>query len=274
MTSIAVLGGGKIGESLLSGLIEAGWPREELRFTERYPNRAAELSAGYGVPAVEVADAARSADVLVIAVKPQDIDPLLAELAPNVTGRELVVSLCAGLPTSLFEHDLPEGTPVVRVMPNTPMLVGEAMCAISGGAHAQDSDLKLVEEMLSSVGSVVRVPENQQDAVTALSGSGPAYFYYLVESMIEAGVLAGMPRDTATELVVQSATGAAAMLRTDGAHPGKLREAVTSPGGTTAAGLRELERNGMRSAVIDAVEAAKDRSAQLGAPHEKPPGAS
>lgn len=274
MTSIAVLGGGKIGESLLSGLIGAGWSRDELRFTERYPDRAAELTAGYGVAAVEVADAARGADVLVIAVKPQDIDPLLAELAANVTGRELVVSMCAGLPTSLFERTLPAGTSVVRVMPNTPMLVGEAMCAISGGTHAQDADLKLVAEMLSSVGSVVQVPEGQQDAVTALSGSGPAYFYYLVESMIEAGVLAGVPRDTATELVVQSAAGAAAMLRTDGAHPGKLREAVTSPGGTTAAGLRELERNGVRSAVVDAVEAAKDRSAQLGAAHEETPGAS
>ncbi|MBE9374868.1 pyrroline-5-carboxylate reductase [Saccharopolyspora sp. HNM0983] len=268
MTRIAVLGAGKIGESLLSGLISAGWSPGELQFTERYPARAAELTDRYGVAAVEVAQAVRDADVLAVAVKPQDIDPLLAEVAPNMTGRELVVSLCAGLPTSLFERSLPAGTAVVRVMPNTPMLVGEAMSAISGGAHAQDADLKLVEEMMSSVGSAVLVPEGQQDAATALSGSGPAYFYYLVESMIEAGVLAGVPRDTAAELVVQSAAGAAAMLRTDGAHPGRLREAVTSPGGTTAAGLRELDRHGVRSAVVDAVEAARQRSAELGRAHE------
>jgi pyrroline-5-carboxylate reductase len=175
-----------------------------------------------------------------------------------------VVSLCAGLPTALFEGALPEGTAVVRVMPNTPMLVGEAMSAISAGRHAGDDELATVERMLSSVGRVVRVPEGQQDAVTALSGSGPAYFFFLVEAMIDAGILLGLPRAVAAELIVQSAFGAAAMLRGSSDHPVILREAVTSPGGTTIAAIRELEKHGVRAALIAAIEAARDRSVELG----------
>ncbi|MER2093424.1 MAG: pyrroline-5-carboxylate reductase, partial [Saccharopolyspora rectivirgula] len=229
---------------------------------ERRPERAAEVADKYGLTQLSVPDAARRADVLVISVKPQDIGALLDEVAPNLPAGKLVVSMCAGLSTGLFERRLPEGTAVVRVMPNTPMLVGEAMSAISPGTHATDEHLELVEELLGSVGRVVRVPEGQQDAVTALSGSGPAYFFYVVEAMIDAGVLLGLPRETATELVVQSATGAAAMLRNG--HPVTLREAVTSPGGTTAAGIRQLENHAVRAAVFDAVEAARDRSVQLG----------
>lgn len=150
-------------------------------------------------------------------------------------------------------------------MPNTPMLVGEAMSAISPGRHATEEHLVEVEGMLASVGRVVRVPERQQDAVTALSGSGPAYFFYLVESMIEAGVLLGMARPLATELVVQSALGAARMLRETGEHPAVLREAVTSPAGTTSAALRELDRHGTRTALTAAIEAACRRSSELGA---------
>ncbi|GAA4858996.1 pyrroline-5-carboxylate reductase [Saccharopolyspora cebuensis] len=268
MTTIAVLGAGKIGEALLSGLCSAGRAREDLLFTERHPERAAELTERYGVGHVGLAEAVRRAEVLIVAVKPQDIDAVLAELAEHITERKLVVSLCAGLPTALFERTLPRGTAVVRVMPNTPMLVGEAMAAVSGGAHAAESDLALVEELLASVGKVVRVPEGQQDAVTALSGSGPAYFFYLVEAMIDAGILLGIPRATAAELIVQSAVGAAAMLRDGDGHPVMLREAVTSPAGTTIAGIRELEKHGVRAALIDAIEAARNRSVELGAAHE------
>jgi pyrroline-5-carboxylate reductase len=200
----------------------------------------------------------------VIAVKPQDIAPVLAELAPVLAPGTLVVSLCAGLPTALFEGALPAGTPVVRVMPNTPMLVGEAMSAISAGAHASEEQLEAVQKMLSAVGRVVRVPETQQDAVTALSGSGPAYFFFLVEAMIDAGILLGLPRAVAAELIVQSAYGAAAMLRESDDHPVILREAVTSPGGTTIAAIRELEKHGVRAALIAAIEAARDRSVELG----------
>jgi pyrroline-5-carboxylate reductase len=268
MTTIAVLGGGKIGEALLSGLLHAGHTPADLVFTERAPQRAAELTKQYGVESVDLPRAVPFADVLVIAVKPQDIEPLLDQVAPLVSPEKLVVSLCAGLPTSLFERRLPEGTPVVRVMPNTPMLVGQAMSALSGGSHAKDTHLDLVETLLSSVGRVVRVPEGQQDAVTALSGSGPAYFFYLVEAMIDGGILLGLPRATAVELIVQSAVGAAAMLRDGESHPVMLREAVTSPAGTTIAGIRELERHGVRAALIDAIEAARDRSAELGAAHD------
>jgi len=150
-------------------------------------------------------------------------------------------------------------------MPNTPMLVGEAMSAVSGGRHATDEHLAAVEKMLGSVGRVVRLPESQQDAVTALSGSGPAYFFYLVEAMIDAGILLGLPRAVAAELIVQSAYGAAVMMRESGDHPVILREAVTSPAGTTIAAVRELERHGVRAALLAAIEAARDRSVELGA---------
>ncbi|MGH3779867.1 MAG: pyrroline-5-carboxylate reductase family protein, partial [Pseudonocardiaceae bacterium] len=208
MTTIAVLGTGKIGEALLSGLLDAGRSPDDLMFTERYPDRAAELEQTYRVRAVDTATAAGKADVLIVAVKPQDIDPLLAELAEVIRPNALVVSLCAGLPTTLYERRLPDGVPVVRVMPNTPMLVGEAMSAISAGRFAADAHLQLTEELLGSVGKVVRVPESQQDAVTALSGSGPAYFFYLVEAMIDAGIMLVLPRPMVTELITQSAVGA------------------------------------------------------------------
>ncbi|AUS79078.1 pyrroline-5-carboxylate reductase [Actinoalloteichus sp. AHMU CJ021] len=274
MSSIAVLGAGKIGEALLSGLIRAGHQPDTLSFTERHPGRAKELAGRHGVDAVAVAEAAVNADVLVVAVKPQDIEPLLDDLSGSVAerpadrGLPLVVSLCAGLPTALYESRLPPGTPVVRAMPNTPMLVGEAMSVISAGSHASEDDLSLVEELLASVGRVLRVPEEQQDAVTALSGSGPAYFFYLVEAMIDAGILLGLPRAAAAELIIQSAVGAATMLRGSESHPVILREAVTSPAGTTIAGIRELEKHGVRAAMIDAIEAARDRSVELGRAHE------
>jgi pyrroline-5-carboxylate reductase len=259
-----VLGAGKIGEALLAGLLASGRTTDELVFTERHPERAAELTARLGVAGVDVADAAARAEVLVVAVKPQDIAPVLAELAPVLRPGTLVVTLCAGLPIALFEGALPEGTPVVRVMPNTPMLVGEAMSAMSPGTHATAEQLATVEKMLAAVGRVVQVPEAQQDAVTALSGSGPAYFFFLVEAMIDAGILLGLPRTVVSELIVQSAYGAASMLRESADHPVLLREAVTSPAGTTIAAIRELERHGVRAALLDAIEAARDRSVELG----------
>jgi len=264
MGVVAVLGAGKIGEALLAGLLASGRTTDELVFTERHPERAAELTARLGVAGVDVADAAARAEVLVVAVKPQDIAPVLAELAPVLRPGTLVVTLCAGLPIALFEGALPEGTPVVRVMPNTPMLVGEAMSAMSPGSHATAEQLATVEKMLAAVGRVVQVPEAQQDAVTALSGSGPAYFFFLVEAMIDAGILLGLPRTVVSELIVQSAFGAASMLRESADHPVLLREAVTSPAGTTIAAIRELERHGVRAALLDAIEAARDRSVELG----------
>ncbi len=259
-----MLGAGKIGEALLAGLLGGGALPADLVFTERHPERAAQLSAQLGVRAVDVPAAAAHAEMVVVAVKPQDIVPVLTALAPVLRPATLVVSLCAGIPLAVLEGGLPEGTACVRVMPNTPMLVGEAMSAVSGGAHASDAQLAEVEKVLEAVGRVVRVPESQQDAVTALSGSGPAYFFFLVEAMIDAGILLGLPRAVAADLIVQSAFGAALMLRESDDHPVLLREAVTSPAGTTIAAIRELERHGVRAALIDAIEAARDRSVELG----------
>ncbi|NNG35004.1 pyrroline-5-carboxylate reductase [Nakamurella aerolata] len=265
--TVAILGAGKIGEALLAGLLAAGREPATLSVSARRPARAEQLQQQYGVAVTSNADAAADADVLVVAVKPQDIEPLLAEVAPAISSGTLVVSVAAGLPTVLFERHLPEGTPVVRVMPNTALLLGESMSVISAGAHAAPEHLDLVEQLLAAIGKVARVPESQQDAVTALSGSGPAYFFYLVEAMIDAGILLGLPRNVSTDLIIQSAVGAALMLRDSGEHPVALREAVTSPGGTTISAIRELENHGVRAALLAAIEAAARRSTELGRAH-------
>ncbi|MEV6348846.1 pyrroline-5-carboxylate reductase [Actinoplanes sp. NPDC051851] len=261
--TVAVLGTGKIGELVLSGLLRSGHPASNLLVTARRPDRAAELTERYGVAVVDNATAVAKADILAVAVKPQDAGALLGEIGAQVSAEKLVVSLCAGLPTGFFGARLPEGTPVVRVMTNTPALVDQAMSAISPGPHATAEHVALAEELFTPLGATIQVPESQQDAVTALSGSGPAYFYLLAESMIEAGVLLGLPRQTAQELVVQTAFGSASLLRDSGEHPVKLREAVTSPAGTTAAAIRELENHGVRAALLDALEAARDRAAEI-----------
>jgi pyrroline-5-carboxylate reductase len=262
--SLAIIGGGKIGEALLSGLIRRGGA-EGIVVCERSPERAAELAERYAVPAVDLAGAGQAARTLLVAVKPQDIGTLLGRLAEHVDpARHLVVSVAAGVPTARIEAALPAGTPVVRVMPNTPALVDEGMSVLSAGSHAGEEHLDQAEALLAAVGRVRRVPEAQQDAVTALSGSGPAYFFYLVEAMVDAGILLGLPRTLAADLIVQTALGSAVMLRDSGEHPVQLREAVTSPGGTTIAAVRELERHGVRAALIAAIEAAHDRSVELG----------
>jgi pyrroline-5-carboxylate reductase len=261
--TVAVIGAGKIGELVLSGLLRAGWPASQLLATARRPERGAELSERYGVRVVDNLTAVEEADVLAIAVKPQDAGTLLEEIHEKIPADKLVVSLCAGLPTSFFAARLPEGTPVVRVMTNTPALVDQAMTAISAGPHADAGHLAIAEEMFKPLGSTIRVPESQQDAVTALSGSGPAYFYLLVEAMIDAGILLGLPRQVAHELIVQTAIGSAVMLRDSGEHPVKLREAVTSPAGTTISAIRELENHGVRAAMLAALEAARDRAREI-----------
>ncbi|MFE3825005.1 pyrroline-5-carboxylate reductase [Streptomyces sp. NPDC059092] len=261
--TVAVLGTGKIGEALLSGMIRAGWRASDLLVTTRRPDRAEELRDRYGVEPVTNADAAKSADILILAVKPQDMGTLLDELTPHLTADRLIISAAAGIPTAFIEERLAPGTPVVRVMPNTPVLVDEGMSVISGGSHALPAHLTHAEEIFGGVGKTLRVPESQQDACTALSGSGPAYFYYLVEAMTDAGILLGLPRAQAHDLIVQAAIGAAVMLRDSGEHPVKLREAVTSPAGTTISAIRELENHGVRAALIAALEAARDRSRAL-----------
>jgi pyrroline-5-carboxylate reductase len=266
--TLALLGAGRLGVAVLSGLLRSGFPSGNIIVAERDPARAAEVAKQHGVVVVDAVAAATKADVLLLAVKPQDMGDLADSLA-DVVGREhLVVSVAAGVTTAFLERRLPAGPPVVRVMTNTPLLVGEAMSAIAGGTHTTDDHLATAEQLLAPVGRVVRVPESQLDAVTALSGSGPAYFFYLTEAMIDAGVALGLPRALATELTVQTALGAARMLRETGEHPALLREAVTSPGGTTAAAVRELERHAVRAAVIDALDAARARSGELGGSDE------
>ena len=261
---IAILGAGKMGEALLSGVLRAGRRPSDLLVTTRREERGVLLRERYGVGHVTNAEAAATADALVLAVKPQDMATMLGELCEHVPPGRLVISMAAGIPTGFIEERLPAGVPVVRVMSNTPVHVDEAMSVISGGTHATEEHLKITEELLSPVGKVTRIPESLQDAATALSGSGPAYFYYLVEAMVDAGILLGMPRAAALEMVIQSAVGAAIMLRDSGDHPVMLREAVTSPAGTTISAIRELERHGVRAAVIEAIEAARDRGRELG----------
>ena len=262
---IAILGAGKMGEALISGLLRAGRPPSGIVAAARRPQRAAELHERYGVQLTSATEATKIADTLLLTVKPQDMSALLAEIAPGVPAGCLVISVAAGITTSYIERRLPADVPVVRVMSNTPVLVDEAMSVISAGSHAGDAHLRQTEELLRPVGRVIRIPESQQDAATALSGSGPAYVYYLVEAMVDAGILLGMPRQTALEMVTQAVYGAATMLRDSGEHPVILREAVTSPGGTTISAVRELERHRVRAAVIAAIEAARDRGRELGA---------
>jgi pyrroline-5-carboxylate reductase len=261
---LAIIGGGKIGEALLSGLLRGSAGPDDILMVEHYPERIRYLSERYRIRVVDVAEAARSCSTLLIAVKPQDIDPLLNQLADLVTAEHLIVSVAAGITTARIERGLPAGPAVVRCMPNTPALVDEAMTAISAGSRASQQHLQRADELLSAVGRVVRVPESQLDAVTALSGSGPAYFFFLVEAMIDAGILLGLPRALAAELIVQTLVGSAVMLRDSGEHPVQLREAVTSPAGTTISAIRELENHGVRAAFLAAIEAARNRSAELG----------
>ena len=263
MGTVAIFGAGVMGETLLSGLVRAGRDAADLVVTERREDRAAELRARYGVRSMGNAEAAAVADTLVLVVKPQDMAGLLEEIRDHLTPGALVVSLAAGITTAYLQERLPEGTPVVRVMPNTPALVDQGMAAISPGSHCDEAHLAEAEQLLRSCGKVLRVPEKHQDAVTAISGSGPAYIFYVVEAMIEAGVLLGMPRSTSTELVVQTLYGAATMLKETGQHPTVLREQVSSPGGTTMAALRQLDDHKVRAAFLTAMEAAAARSAQL-----------
>lgn len=261
--TVAIVGVGVMGETLLSGLLRAGRTPSDLVIGEKRAERARELTEKYAVRVVSNIQAVEEADTVALVVKPQDMTDVLAEISPALRRGQLLVSLAAGITTSFIERHTPDGVAVVRVMPNTPALVDEGMAAISPGSHCSEEHLEEAESLLAATGRVVRVPESQQDAVTAISGSGPAYLFFVVEAMIEAGVHLGLPRTTATELVVQTALGSAKMLRETGEHPTVLRERVTSPGGTTAAAIRELEDHRVRAAFMTAMEAARDRSRAL-----------
>jgi pyrroline-5-carboxylate reductase len=269
MPQLQVIGGGKMGEALLAGLTGAGWAGpDELRVVEKLAARADELRARFPGMAVEGETAPAAGHV--VAVKPGDVESACAMIAAHADdsagdgGPAPVLSIAAGVTIARLEAALPPGTPVVRAMPNTPSLVGAGAAAIAAGHAAGEKDLAWAEQILGAVGTVARVDEPLLDAVTGLSGSGPAYVFLVIESMIEAGVLAGLPRPVSAALAVQTVTGAAKLIAETGDTPEVLRAAVTSPGGTTAAGLRALERAGVRAGFLDAVMAATDRSRELG----------
>jgi pyrroline-5-carboxylate reductase len=262
MQRIAIIGGGRIGEALLAGLLSAGW--SDIVVTSRRAERVAELVERHGVDATTSnGDAVRGAAIVVIAVKPQDIDALLEDIGTVVTPEQTVISVAAAIRTARIEAKLADGVPVVRAMPNAPSTVHEGMAGIAPGAHAGDPQLAIAEDVLSHLGRVVRVPEEAMDAITAVSGSGPAYFALLAEAMIEAGILLGLSREISTTLVVQTMLGTAKQLRDEGMHPVELRESVTSPGGTTIAAIRELEQAGVRAAFLNAIQAAMTRAREL-----------
>lgn len=263
---VAVLGGGVMGEALVAAALRSGVPVDDLAVSERYAARATELAERYGVRAADgVVKVSSRADVVVIALKPGDVGGVLEQIAGALRPGTLVVSVAAGLPISFYESRLPEGTPVVRVMPNTPAVIGQGASGISPGSAATDEHLAKAEALLAATGLVLRVPEQHLDAVTAVSGSGPAYVFYLVDALAEAGVLLGLSRAQALQLASATFRGAAALLDETGEHPVVLRERVSSPGGTTVAALRELDAHGVRAAVLAAAEAARDRSREIAA---------
>jgi pyrroline-5-carboxylate reductase len=286
MARIAIIGGGSIGEALLSGLLRAGRQVKDLVVAERVPERAKYLADAYSVLVTSPTEAVENATFVVVAVKPADVEAVMGELAraagaaENDSAEQVFVTVAAGITITYFESKLPAGTPVVRAMPNAAALVGAGVTALAKGRFVTAPQLEEVSALFDAVGGVLTVPESQMDAVTALSGSGPAYFFLMVEALVDAGVAAGLSREVATDLTAQTIAGSAAMLleRMDqDRRPGEgealgagadataaqLRATITSPGGTTAAALRELERGGLRAAVDAAVQAAKKRSEQL-----------
>jgi len=262
---VAILGCGKIGEALVAGLLSSGWRKKgDIVVTARRQERVDALQDRHGVEATLAnAEAVGGASLVVVAVKPQDLVALLLEVGSSLTSKQTVLSVAAAISTAAIEAQLADGVPVVRAMPNAPAIVHEGIAGICAGAHAEDEHLALAEECLSHLGAVVRLPERYMDAVTAVSGSGPAYFALLAEAMIEAGILLGLSREISTQLVVQTMLGTGVLLRDERMHPVELREAVTSPGGTTIRAIHELEQAGVRAAFLNAIQAAMERSREL-----------
>jgi pyrroline-5-carboxylate reductase len=260
---LAVVGGGKMGAALVSGLLAAGWAKaQDLLVVEPVAARRQELAAAY--PGLAVADAPGAAEGVVVAVKPSDVEAACRAVGATGAAPPRVLSIAAGVPLARLEAWLPAGTPVVRAMPNTPALVGCGAAAIAAGTGAGDDTMAWAEEILSAVGTVARVDEALLDAVTGLSGSGPAYVFLVAEALIDAGVASGLPRTVSEALTVQTLLGSARLLAESGERAESLRAAVTSPGGTTAAGLGALEARAVRAAFMEAVAAATERSRRLG----------
>ncbi|WP_130839807.1 pyrroline-5-carboxylate reductase [Corynebacterium neomassiliense] len=276
MTRIAIIGGGNIGEALASGLVAdrtgaaADISPQDVTVVDHHESRLNHLHDTYGVATTDDAtEAVTEADIVVIAVKPYAVSTVLEEISATLDSNDsetVVVSVAAGVTLASMENALAAGVPVVRVMANPPMLVGKGMSAVAGGRFARREQVEAVRDLLGAVGTAVIVAEKDMDAVTAVSGSGPAYIFLVSEALVEAGVHLGLTRDVATRLANATVEGAAAMLVEGGSSAAELRGNVTSPGGTTAAAVRALEENGLRAAFYRATEACARRSAELGRP--------
>lgn len=270
--SITFLGGGNMANALIRGLLRAGTPASRITATVRREERKLALEKAHGVQVgFDNLAAAQAAEVVVLSVKPQAMEKLLTQIAPAIDRHKLIVSIAAGVPIAAMERHLGEGARIVRSMPNTPCLVGKGATAISGGEHATAEDLTLATQIFDSVGITTVLDENLLDAVTGLSGSGPAYIFLIIEALSDAGVKVGLSRHVALKLAAQTVLGSAQLLLETGEHPGHLKDQVTSPGGTAIAGLHTLEAGGLRTTLMNAVEAATLRAKQLGEQFLKKP---
>jgi pyrroline-5-carboxylate reductase len=267
---ISVIGAGSMAEALVKGLVASKKVRpENLCVSARRPERAAQLAQRYGIrSAADNASCVQATDIVILAVKPQVLGSVLAQDASRIPGAALIVSVAAGVTTSAIESHLGRAARIIRAMPNTAAMVGCSATAISKGAHATDADLSSARTIFEAVGKVVVVDEIHLDAVTGLSGSGPAYIFLIIEALADAGVKVGLSREIALTLAAQTLLGSAHMLLETGIHPGQLKDQVTSPGGTAIAGLHTLEAGGLRTTLIDAVETATRRARELGQPPE------
>lgn len=263
--TVAVIGAGNMGTALIEGLLDSGWPPDQVMGTGPDPDTMDELAKRLGVKAsTDNAKGVRFADTVILAVKPQILDEVLEELGDEVTGDTLVVSIAAGATTGSIETHLPEGVPVVRTMPNLPLRVGYGATAMCPGSAAEREHLATTREIFESVGTIVEVSEDLMDAVTGLSGTGPMYVFQIIEGLSDAGVKVGLSRQDAHELAMQTVVGSAIMAQRSGKHPAELKDEVTSPGGTGIAALHSMEQGGLRALLMDAVEAATERSEELG----------
>ncbi|WP_373047946.1 pyrroline-5-carboxylate reductase [Vulgatibacter sp.] len=262
---IAFVGAGNMAEALIKGLLGAGWQADAIVGTGRRPERLDHLHRSYGIrTSLDNVAAVSDAEIVVLAVKPQALERMLELVAPGIDHGKLVISVAAGVPIAALERKLGAGARIVRAMPNTPALVGAGATAVSGGEHATEADLATAKALFDAVGQTVIVDESLLDAVTGLSGSGPAYIFLIIEALSDAGVKVGLPRYTAQALAAQTVLGSAKLLLETGQHPGMLKDQVTSPGGTAIAGLHTLEAGGLRTTLINAVEAATRRAKELG----------
>ena len=262
MTTTTFIGGGKMGEAILAGMLGAGTAASDIIVVEQLPERCEELRTKYGVVISELAAGVAAADVVIVVVKPQGFDAALAQMQPHLQPAAVVISIAAGKTLATMERLLP-GAHCIRCMPNTPALVGHGMSAFSKGTHATEADLETAVEILATVGKTVVIPEQLQDAMTSMHGSGPAFYYYVMESFIEGGMALGLDRELASTLALQTFIGSAELIRQTGETPEQLRKNVTSPGGTTAAAIAAFEELGLRDVLIAGQRACRDRGAEL-----------